>query len=526
MTSLALRRLEARKERTAQRLIAYAQAENIPVEQLRSVRLPWYEIRDQDGGENGEPASILIYEEIGGSYGVNAEQFATDLAEITAPAINVRINSPGGSVFDGIAIYNSLNHHAARIVVHVDSLAASIASIIAMAGDEVVMMPGSQMMIHDASAVVDGQEADLLKMGTLMGRQSDNLADIYRLRAGGDLPQWRELMRAETWMFAHEAVDLGLADRVAVPPKKQQPADDDGERALMTRSFDLSGFRYAGRSAAPVPARIEVPKGATRATPPVPPRAQPSQCVPPRDALYRAVFPGVEVRAATDGGPEHLFGHFAVFNQWTEIDSVFEGHFLERIAPGAFKKTFAEGRASIRALFQHGKDPQVGDKPLGPIAELCEDEIGAYYDVELLNAQYVHDIAAGLHAKLYGASFRFRVLRDQYVRNPKPSAYNPEGIPERTIQEASVSEFGPVTFPAYAGATAGIRSLSDDFLIDALTRSPERLRELMRHLPATAPLDDAGSTTSSGRREEAELRLRPLAPIRRNPDRDTNRKAS
>src|SRR5262249_15218644 len=139
---------------------------------------------------------------------------------------------------------------------------------------------------------------------------------------------------------------------------------------------------------------------------------------------------------------------------------------------------------------------------------------------ELLDAPYVKDIAPGLRAKLYGASFRFRVLRDQFVHNPKPSAHNPDGIPERTIQEASVSEFGPVTFPAYAGATAGVRSLTDDCLIDALTRSPERLRELMRHLPATAPLDDAGSTTSSGRRSEPQAG--PLAIVR-NPNRKAAR---
>src|SRR6476646_2996365 len=78
-----------------------------------------------------------------------------------------------------------------------------------------------------------------------------------------------------------------------------------------------------------------------------------------------------------------LFGHFAVFNRWTEINSFFEGRFMEQIAPGAFTKTFAENREGMRCLFQHGRDPQIGMKPLGPIRELEQDEVGARYDVPL-----------------------------------------------------------------------------------------------------------------------------------------------
>lgn len=236
---------------------------------------------------------------------------------------------------------------------------------------------------------------------------------------------------------------------------------------------------------------------------------------PPRDALFRALYPGVLLREVDSGDSmPTLSGHFAVFNRWTEIDSLFEGHFLERVAPGSFSRTFQDNRGSMRVLFQHGRDPQIGDKPLGPIETLAEDDTGARYEVPLLDTSYNRDLVPGLKAGLYGASFRFRVVRESFVRQPEPSDYNPQGLPERTIQEASVSEFGPVTFPAYAGATAGVRSLTDDFLIQALTRSPERLRELMQHLPATAPPDDAGSTTSSGRREPEALR--PLVVTRKS----------
>ncbi len=191
---------------------------------------------------------------------------------------------------------------------------------------------------------------------------------------------------------------------------------------------------------------------------------------PPRRDLYRACYPAAELRGEYDTDtPPTLTGHFAVFNQATEIDSLREGNFLETIAPGAFRKTFSENRENIKALFQHGRDPQIGDKPLGQITALEEDERGAYYEVELLDTSYNRDLLPGLTAGLYGASFRFQVMREDLNKNPGESAANPRGIPERTVREASVGEFGPVTFPAYKGATAGVRSITDTILdVDAL----------------------------------------------------------
>ncbi len=161
----------------------------------------------------------------------------------------------------------------------------------------------------------------------------------------------------------------------------------------------------------------------------------------PRDNLVRAVFPGCEVREASDPGLlRTMTGHFAVFNEWTEINSVFEGRFLERISPGAFTKTMTEGRAGMKALFQHGQDPHVGNKPLGPIQVLEEDDRGAYYEVGLLDTSYNRDLLPGLEAGLYGSSFRFAVTREDVNKKAKQSAFNPDGIPERTIREAQVAE--------------------------------------------------------------------------------------
>jgi HK97 family phage major capsid protein/HK97 family phage prohead protease len=184
----------------------------------------------------------------------------------------------------------------------------------------------------------------------------------------------------------------------------------------------------------------------------------------PRDNLVRAVFPAdLELRDNGDATPT-LHGHFAVFNTFTEIKSMFEGNFLERIAPGAFSKTIKENAANMRVLFQHGRDPQIGDKVLGVPSVLEEDSVGARYEVPLFDTTYNRDLEPGLRAGAYGASFRFQVVKEEIDQEPKRSDHNPDGLPERTIQEARVMEFGPVTFPAYADATAGVRSLTDDFL--------------------------------------------------------------
>lgn len=215
---------------------------------------------------------------------------------------------------------------------------------------------------------------------------------------------------------------------------------------------------------------------------------------PPRDDLVRAIFPGPEMRAEGDAGPRVMTGHFSVFNEWTRISSSWEGEFMERISPGAFTKAFRESTPKV--LFQHGKDPQIGDKPLGSIRSLSEDGLGAAYEVELLDTAYVRDLIPGLEAGLYGASFRFSVVKEDWNERPARSTHNPDGLPERTVREARVPEFGPVTFPAYAGASAGIRSMTDEFLISRLAADPERLATLITNaLPARAeapPHSDAG----------------------------------
>lgn len=243
---------------------------------------------------------------------------------------------------------------------------------------------------------------------------------------------------------------------------------------------------------------------------------------PPREA-FRAVMPGVQMRAAdpeADTGPV-LFGHFARFNEWTEIRSMWEGNFMERFVPGAFKKTIRESRNRMRVLFQHGQDPEIGDKPIAAITDLREDDEGAYYEASLFDG-LPPLVADGLRENQYGASFRFGVLREEVVDDPGPSDYNPHGLPERTVKEARVQEFGPVTFPAYEGATAGVRSMTDDFILSCFRSNPDHLREMfdkateirseVSAAQQDAPSEDDAETSSHLADERRETDATPTGP--------------
>jgi HK97 family phage prohead protease len=181
------------------------------------------------------------------------------------------------------------------------------------------------------------------------------------------------------------------------------------------------------------------------------------------ERIVRAHAGGFGLARGATGDLPTLRGHFSVFNQWANIESVREGKFLERVAPGAFAKTFSRDRDALRVLFNHGTDPSIGEKPLGPITVLQEDERGAYYEVPLLDTAYNRELIPGLRAGVYGSSFRFTVEAEDFQPRVKRSTWNPDALPERTIIRAHLFEMGPVVFPAYPGATAGIRSLTDRF---------------------------------------------------------------
>jgi HK97 family phage major capsid protein len=175
---------------------------------------------------------------------------------------------------------------------------------------------------------------------------------------------------------------------------------------------------------------------------------------PPRDDLYRAM-PG----GATSPDGKTLTIRLAPHDEFAEIASVVEGHFLERFSRSAYRKTMAERKPKI--LFQHGKDPEIGEKPIATTDEVGEDDISPYARGEILDG-VPELVVDGLRKGVYGASHRFSVVREEWVAKPKTSRHNPDALPERTIIEAHLHELGPVTWPAYAGASAALRSMTDE----------------------------------------------------------------
>jgi ATP-dependent Clp protease, protease subunit len=166
----------------------------------------------------GSSAEIWLYDQIGQSFwgdGISAKSFQKELTALgKVSTINLRINSPGGDVFDGLAIYNQLKSHPARVVVDIDGLAASIASIIAMAGDEVRMAANAMMMIHNPHGMAVGDSNEMARMSALLTQIKTSLADTYALRTGHPRAQLDSWMDEETWMPAETAVQHGFADAI------------------------------------------------------------------------------------------------------------------------------------------------------------------------------------------------------------------------------------------------------------------------------------------------------------------------
>lgn len=171
----------------------------------------WWTIQNRAG----EPTFVSIYDEIG-MMGVSAGDFLAELAGVDGD-LDVHISSPGGDVFDAIAIHNMLKQRKGKVAVTVDSLAASAASFIAQAASPgmLEMAPHSTMMIHDGFAMGIGNSADMRELADQLDKASDNIASIYAARSGKPADYWRAKMQATTWYSDEEAVADGLADRVS-----------------------------------------------------------------------------------------------------------------------------------------------------------------------------------------------------------------------------------------------------------------------------------------------------------------------
>jgi ATP-dependent Clp protease protease subunit len=175
-----------------------------------------YRVQAKAGGNSAE---IYLYGVIGQSFwdeGITAKQFKDDLAKLgnNIQQLDIRINSDGGDVFDGRTIYNLLLQHKANKTVYVDGLAASIASLIAMAGNKIVMGDGAFMMIHNAWGVAVGNGSEMRRVADLLDSVSGTLIDTYAARTKLARDEIVTMMDAETWMPSSEAVEKGFADEV------------------------------------------------------------------------------------------------------------------------------------------------------------------------------------------------------------------------------------------------------------------------------------------------------------------------
>jgi len=232
----------------------------------------WFEMKAAASGE--KHTEVMIFDEIG-LWGVTAKDFATALKAIPEDhAITVRINSPGGSVFDGYAIFNALKARASQVTTKIEGIAASMASIIALAGSKVTAAANSIVMIHNPAGGVAGDSEDMRKMADLLDKLTGQLVGIYAAKTGLPEGEVRAAMDAETWFTGAEAKEWGLVDEVT-------------DEIQVAASFDTSRFRNAPKALAP----------AAKAEPQPQDAAQLSAITAERDEL-KAKIEAVETQAA------------------------------------------------------------------------------------------------------------------------------------------------------------------------------------------------------------------------------------
>lgn len=217
----------------------------------------WYSIQAAVGTKESEEsaADVYIFDYIGG-WEITAKSFIDELKVLDADRINLHINSPGGYVFDGVAIQNVLKHHKAKVTVWIDGLAASIASVIALAGDEVKIADNAYVMIHNPISLVMGEAKDMLKEAEVLNKITDGIAGDYSRRMGITVDEAKALMEEETWYLGQEAVDAGFADSLYAGTKAAASMKGEGgrQKGEGERRFDMT--RVAAKAPAEVLARF------------------------------------------------------------------------------------------------------------------------------------------------------------------------------------------------------------------------------------------------------------------------------
>ena len=197
--------------------------------------------------DEGEKSALYLYGEISTEswWGdeVTPKDFKKDLDECSGP-LDVHINSGGGEVFAGQAIYNMLKRYDGEVTVYIDGLAASIASVIAMAGDRIIMPANALMMIHNAWTIGAGNKGELRKLADELDLLDGTIRDVYAARSGGEAQTFAEMMDAETWFTAEEALSAGLVDEVE--ENKTIAASLSGDYAVVNgQRVDVRRYAHA-----------------------------------------------------------------------------------------------------------------------------------------------------------------------------------------------------------------------------------------------------------------------------------------
>lgn len=183
-------------------------------------------------------AEIFIYDEIS-FWGVSAQDVAQKIKDLDVDHIDLRINSPGGLVFDGVAIYNLFKQHKATVNVYIDGIAASIASVIAMAGDRIYMADNAMIMIHKPLILMFGNATELRKEADVLDQIEKTLISTYRTRVDMEEDELSALLEAETWIDANTALESKFIDEITSSRK---------EAASAAQMFDLSSFRHTPKT--------------------------------------------------------------------------------------------------------------------------------------------------------------------------------------------------------------------------------------------------------------------------------------